>query len=91
MIMDKIAANINISIPQVDPDDMLTSVLTTAYAVAGIVAIALLVYGGITMSTAAGDPTRVKKAKTIIISAIIGLVIVLLAAAITVFALGSIK
>lgn len=58
-----------------------------AYAVAGIVAVAFIVKGSITYFLSSGDPRRIHQATMTIIYAIVGLVIVLLAAAITNFVL----
>jgi len=51
----------------------------------GVIFLALVIYGGITWMTAGGNDQKVEKAKTIIIDATIGLIIVLSAYAITSF------
>lgn len=61
-----------------------------AYAMAGIVAVAFIVKSGAEYLLSQGDPGRVQKATKGIIYAVAGLVIVLLAAVITNFVVGSI-
>jgi len=51
----------------------------------GLIAVIMIMYGGFVWMTAAGNTDKVDKAKKIIIRAVIGLVIVLLAWAITLF------
>lgn len=55
------------------------------FGLLGVVALALLIYGGFVWMTATGDPNKVDKAKKIIQNAIIGLVIIFSAFAITTF------
>ena len=50
--------------------------------IAGIVAVIYLIYGGYQYLTAGGDPERATKAKTTIINAIIGIIIIALSYAI---------
>lgn len=64
----------------------LNNVLYWIYAMAGIVAVAVIVYGGVKYVMSQGDPGKTKQAGQIIAYALIGLVVVLLAGAITVFA-----
>ena len=63
----------------------LTNVLYWIYAAAGIIAVAVLVYAGIKYLMSQGEPAKVKQASQIIAYAIIGLIVVLLAGAITAF------
>ncbi|MFA6098129.1 MAG: Ig-like domain-containing protein [Patescibacteria group bacterium] len=51
----------------------------------GLIAVIMIIYGGVVWMTAAGNTDKVAKAKKIIIRAVIGLVIVLLAWAIVMF------
>ncbi len=68
-------------------DDHLNPIFKTTINIAlsflGIVFIILMVYGGILWMTDQGNEEQVKKAKDLIISAVIGLIIVLAAYAIT--------
>lgn len=63
----------------------LTNVLYWIYAAGGIIAVAVLVYAGIKFLMSQGDPAKTKQASQIIAYAIIGLIVVLLAGAITAF------
>ena len=65
------------------------AILNTVSAATGMISVAVLIICGVIMMTAAGDPSRLAKAKKGILYAIIGLVISLLAFAIVNFALSS--
>jgi hypothetical protein len=65
------------------------SIINVALGFLGIVFLVLLLYAGFLWMTAAGDETKTKKAKDIIMQSIIGLVIVVAAFAISNFVLGS--
>lgn len=69
----------------IDPNTMVTNAIQWAIAMAGIVAVIFVIYGGISYTTSAGDPSKLQKAKTMIIYALIGLAIVALAEVITAF------
>ncbi len=57
----------------------------------GLVAVVLIVYGGLVWMTAAGNEDRIRKAKEILRGAVIGLVIVLLAWSIFLFVFNSVR
>ncbi len=61
------------------------AIIKVAVGVLGIVLTCLIIYGGFLWMTAGGDPGQVKKAKGYITDAIIGLIICILAYAITTF------
>ena len=61
------------------------SVLNWVYAFAGVVAVGFIVYGAVNYAMTQGDPGKIKQAGQTIAYAVIGLVVVLLAAAITNF------
>lgn len=69
--------------------EMVGSIINVALGFLGIVFLVLLLYAGFLWMTAAGDETKVKKATGMITQAIIGLVIVVAAFAISNFVLGS--
>lgn len=73
-----------------DASGVLNSVLAAAYAIAGMVGVAFIIYGGVTLSTSAGDASKVKKGKNAILYSVIGLVVILLAAAITSFVVSNV-
>lgn len=66
-------------------DDMIRKIIELALGMAGIVAVCMTVYGGVTFATSAGDANKVKKGKNIILYSVIGLVVVLLSWAIVEF------
>lgn len=68
-----------------DIDFFAGSLVTQALSLVGILFLVLMLYNGIVWMTAAGNEERVKKALTGIRAAIIGLIVVISAYAITVF------
>lgn len=62
--------------------------LRMAYAIGGGLAVVMIVIGGLKFITATGDPSGITSARNTIIYALIGLVVVLLASAITSFTIG---
>ncbi len=76
----------NAGIPAVAANTATTaSILNTVYFIAGAVAVLVIVIAGILLVTSSGNPERVKTARFAILAAVIGLVVVLMAAAITAF------
>lgn len=69
----------------VDPNTMVTNLIQWVIGIAGIVAAIFVVCGGISYATSSGDPSKLQKAKQIILYALIGLVVVALAEIITAF------
>lgn len=67
---------------------LLANALNLTYFVAGIVAVIVVIVGGIMYATSTGDTGRVSKAKNLITYAIVGLVVVLTAFIITGFVVG---
>lgn len=61
------------------------------FSVIGIVAVGVIIFGGVRYAISQGDPGKVKKAKDTIMYALIGLLVVLLAFAIVNFVLGGIS
>ena len=69
-----------------DPtQDTVTNIFSTVYGVAGVLAVLFLIWGGAQYILAAGNPQKAAKAKSTILYSLVGLVIVVLAAAITFF------
>ncbi|MBW3538575.1 hypothetical protein KY386_03750 [Candidatus Parcubacteria bacterium] len=65
---------------------LLANVIQILLAVAALVAVAMIIFGGITYITSSGDPSKVTKAKDIILNtAVWGLGIVLMAYALVAF------
>lgn len=73
------------------PEVMISNLIQWVIGVAGVVSAIFVVYGGISYSTSSGDPNKVKKAKDMILYALIGLAIVGLAEVITAFITNTIK
>jgi len=75
-------------IPTISANDLLTNALNTVYFLAAIVAVIVIIVAGLAYSTSGGDSGKVTKAKNQILFAVIGLVVVLAAFAITNFVIG---
>lgn len=75
----------------VNPGEMVTHAVQWVIGIAGAVSAIFVVYGGISYTTSAGDPGKVKKAKDMILYSLIGLAIVALAEIITAFVTNLIK
>ncbi len=67
----------------------IVGILNWVYAFAGLVAAGFIVYGAINYAMTQGDPGKIKQASQTIAFAVVGLIIVLLAAAITNFVAGA--
>lgn len=78
----------DVNIPALDGDQVLRNVLNIAYFLAGIVAVIVIIIAGINYATSSGDSGRVTKAKNMILFAVIGIIVILSAFAITNFVLG---
>lgn len=70
--------------------DTSNQIINVILGVIGIVAVAVIIIGGVMYTTSAGDPGKVKKAKDAILYGIIGLLIALLAFAIVNFILSGV-
>jgi len=66
------------------------TIINVALGVIGLVAVVMIIMGGLSYTTSAGDAAKVKKAKDTIMYGVIGLVVALLAFAIVNFVLGNI-
>ena len=77
-----------VGIPSASPNDILHNALNVAYFIAGVTAVLVIVIAGFTLVTAGSDPGTVTKAKNSILYAVVGLIVVILAAVITQFILG---
>lgn len=67
------------------------SLLGTVYLIAGIVAVVVMVIGGIRYTTSNGDSGQIQSAKNTIFYAVIGLVVIILASAITQFIISGVS
>lgn len=66
------------------------NILFTVYFWAGIIAVLIIIIGGIRYATSNGDSAQVKSAKNTILYAVVGLVVIIMAAAITQFVIQSV-
>lgn len=73
-----------------DFKDNIQTILNAVIGVLGLVAVVVIIIGGINYMTSSGDASKVKKAKDTILYGVIGLVVCVLAAAIVNFVIGSI-
>lgn len=60
-------------------------ILNTAYLIAGIVAVIVIIIGGIRYASSNGDSAGVQSGKNTILYAVVGLIVIIMAAAITNF------
>lgn len=74
--------------PVKDANGAISSLLSTAYMAAGIVAVIVIVIAGYFYVTSNGDPSTTKRAREAILGAVIGIIMVMLAFVITQFVLG---
>ena len=70
-------------------DFNVAAALNFVYAMGGIVAVGFIVYGAVNYVTTQGDPGKIKQAGQTIAFALIGLAVILLAAAITNYIAGA--
>jgi len=68
----------------------IATIINVAMGLLGIVAVLIILLGGFKWMTAMGNEDNIKKAKSLIIAGVIGLIIILLAYAIAQFVVGSI-
>ena len=74
----------------VDLWGVIQTVINIILAIVGVIAVVMIIIGGIQYTTSAGDPGKVKKAKDTILYGIVGLVIALAAFAIVNFVLNNV-
>lgn len=69
-------------------DSLINNVYNTVLALAGAVAVAYIVWGGMQYTLSQGDSGKVKKAKDTLLYAIVGLIVVMFAFVILNFVIG---
>ncbi len=67
------------------------AILGTVYFIAGIVAVIVIIIGGLRYITSNGDASGIQSAKNTILYAVVGLVVIIAAAGITGFVLSNVK
>ncbi len=70
--------------------DKIVGIVNAVIGVLGIVAVVVIILGGISYMTSNGDAAKVKKAKDTILYGVIGLIIVILSAAIVNFVIAKV-
>lgn len=70
--------------------DSVTTIINAVIGVLGLVAVIVIIIGGVNYMTSSGDASKVKKAKDTILYGVIGLVICVLAFAIVNFVIAGI-
>ena len=73
-----------------DPRDVIARVIKIALGFLGTIAVVLIIVAGFQWMTAAGNEDKIKKAQKIMTAAVIGLVIVLMAYALSTFIINAV-
>ena len=81
------AVDSNIALGSSDIRTIIVRIINVLLSLLGIITVVIVAYGGFLWMTASGNPDKVDKAKKILISAVIGLVIILAAWGISVYAI----
>ena len=81
----------NLGLAEADPRNAVISLVSLLMTFLGIIAVIIILYGGFVWMTAAGAEERVGKAKKIIVSGIIGLIVILSAWLIVNFVEGNVS
>ena len=76
------------NIPTLSSAQVVTNTLNIAYFLAGVIAVIVIIIGGIMYTTSAGNAGSVTKAKNMILFSVIGIVVILSAFALTNFVIG---
>lgn len=74
--------------PVMSAGTIVANLLNLAYLLVAIIAVIAIIIASISMATSAGDPGKAAKARTTIMSAVIGIVVVIIAFAVTQFIMG---
>ena len=76
-----------VTLPAQSADQVLKNALNIVYGLAGVIATVVIIIGGITYATSAGNSANVTKGKNLLLYSIIGLVVIFAAFALTNFVL----
>jgi heme O synthase-like polyprenyltransferase len=79
------------NIPTNSAFDVLGGVLSGIYMIVGAVAVIVIILSGFSFASASYDPAKVAKAKNAILYSVVGLIVVIIAFAITQFIIGELK
>ena len=80
----------DVGVPVVDENTLFTNILNTTYFLAGLIAVIVIILAGLRFINSGGDASSVAKAKSQILYAVIGIVVILVAFTITNFVAGNI-
>jgi hypothetical protein len=80
-----------VNIPSTPDNQVLHNALNIAYSLGGTVAVIIIIIGGIMYATSGGESAGLTKAKNMILYAVVGLVVILVAFAITNFVIARFK
>lgn len=89
--LEKTAGSAGFDVEQRDLPALVGSIIGGLLGILGVVFVILMIYGGYLFMSAQGNEDQVEKAKDIIKNAVIGIVIIFLAYAITTFVIGAIS
>jgi hypothetical protein len=81
------AANLNVG--NASPEDIVVSVINWILGILALIAVIMILIGGFKWMTAGGNEEKVEGAKKLLIAAIIGLVIILAAWGISIYAISN--
>lgn len=76
------------NVPMITGGEVLTNALNLTYFIAGAVAVIVIIVGGIMYATSGGNSGSVGKAKNMILYSVVGIIVIIVAFAITNFVLG---
>ena len=71
-------------------DNVFAGVLTTVYTITGMVAVIVIIIAGYIFATSNGNAAKAQKARQAILYAVIGIIVVLMAFAITQYVIGNV-
>ena len=80
-----------VNIPKVSSIDVINGVTSGIYVIVGAAAVVIIMLSSFTFVSGAYDPAKIAKAKNTILYSVVGLIVVILAFAITQFILGRFK
>ena len=78
----------DVKIPHVTPISVFNGVISGVYVVVGAIAVIIIILSSFTFASGAYDPAKIAKAKNAILYSVVGLIVVIIAFAITQFIIG---
>jgi len=85
--LGEVGAKVGYNVSQREIDPIITAVISIVVGLLGVIFLALMIYGGYSWMTARGNEEAVKTAQRLIVGAVIGLLLVVAAYAITYYVL----